>query len=74
MITPNKVISLKESALGRLSVLLKEEGREKDLVSLYRHVARNFESLDQFLLALDTLFILGRIEVDPQTRIVTYAD
>jgi hypothetical protein len=73
LITPNKVLSLKESALGRLGVLLRDRGEDIDLVTLYHNVADQFESVDQFLLALDTLFLLGRVDVNLTTRIVTYA-
>jgi hypothetical protein len=73
LITPNKVLSLKESALGRLGLLLRDGPNDVDLVSLYESVADQFESVDQFLLAIDTLFILGRVDVNLTTRIVTYA-
>jgi hypothetical protein len=40
---------------------------------LYHIVVNNFESIDQFLLAIDVLYVLGRIEVNFQTRTVIYA-
>ncbi|WP_421800768.1 ABC-three component system middle component 7 [Granulicella sibirica] len=73
MITPNKAISLKESALGHLGVILKVRVEGMDLITLYHKVADQFESLDQFLLTLDTLYILGRIDVNVTTRVVNYA-
>lgn len=72
MITPNKVISLGESALGRLGVIMSQGPEALDLLTLYRNVSDRFESIDQFLLTLDILYILGRIEVNPSTRTVTY--
>lgn len=74
MITPNKVITLRESALGRIPLILRQRSKAVDLVSLYRSLSKDFESIDQFLLALDILFILGKIDIEFSTRVVTYAD
>lgn len=72
MIAPNKVISLRESALGHVSTILREGPTAIDLVSLYAKVSDDFDSIDQFILALDILFILRRIDLNPRTRTVTY--
>jgi hypothetical protein len=74
LIVPNKVITLRESALGRAPKILQEQSKHSDLIALYDSVSKEFESIDQFLLSLDILFILGRIDVDVVTRVVTYAD
>jgi hypothetical protein len=71
---PNKVITLRESALGRTPVILREKSSQINLVSLYDKVGEEFESIDQFLLTIDVLYILGQIDVDPSTAVVTYAD
>lgn len=73
MITPNKVITLRESALGRIPLLLRHMGETADLIGLYHSVSKDFESIDQFLLSLDILFILGRIDIDLPTGIVANA-
>ncbi len=74
MITPNKVITLRESALGRTPVILREKTSRANLVDLYNKVGKDFESLDQFLLAIDVLYVLGQIDVDFSTGVITYAD
>jgi hypothetical protein len=74
LITPNKVITLRESALGRTPIILREKASHDNLAGLYDRVRKDFESIDQFLLALDVLYILGQIEVDLSTGVVTYAD
>lgn len=74
MITPNKVITLGESALGRTPIVLKEKGSQGNLAGLYEKVCKDFESIDQFLLALDVLYLLNKIDVDLSTGVVTYAD
>jgi hypothetical protein len=55
---PNKVITLRESALGRVPVILREKASQANLVSLYDKVGEEFESIDQFLLTIDVLYIL----------------
>jgi hypothetical protein len=71
---PNKAITLRESALGRTPIILREKASQANLVSLYDKVGKEFESIDQFLLAIDVLYILGQIDVDLATGVVTYAD
>jgi hypothetical protein len=71
---PNKAITLRESALGRTPIILREKASRANLVSLYDKVGKEFESIDQFLLAIDVLYILGQIDVDLTTGVVTYAD
>jgi hypothetical protein len=73
VIVPNKVIRLDDSVLSRLSTVLREGTDPVDVVLLYSNLSDAFESIDQFILALDTLFVLGKIHVDFNTRSLTYA-
>lgn len=73
MITPNKVVALEDSALGLASVILEQGPQPVDLLALYSAVSNEFESIDHFMLTLDVLYVLGRIDVNFQTRMVTYA-
>jgi hypothetical protein len=74
LIAPNKVIKLRESALGRAPIILREKMLQNNLADLYDRVRKDFESIDQFLLTLDVLYILGKIDIDLSTGVVTYAD
>lgn len=74
MITPNKVIPLAESALGRVGLILKHGPGSVDLLSLFHQVDDDFESIDQFFLTMDVLYVLGLIDLNPTTRLVTYAE
>ncbi len=74
MITPNKVLSLDESILSRLAAILRKRETPTDLVSLYRSVSDEFESIDDFIVTLDVLFILDKIDINFRTRTVKYAD
>ena len=73
MITPNKVVSLDDSVLSKLAIVLRAGPDIIDVVSLFHRVSDKFDSIDQFLLTLDTLYVLGRIKVDYRTRELTYA-
>jgi len=74
VITPNKVITLRDSALGKVTAILSAQPRPDNLTALYNGLSKNFESIDQFLIALDILFILGKIQVNLSTQVVTYVD
>lgn len=73
MITPNKVVALEGSALGLASVILEQGPQPVDILRLYHTVGDGFESIDHFLLTLAVLYVLGRLDVDFETRTVTYA-
>lgn len=72
MITPNKVVALEASALGLAPVILEQGPQPMDLLRLWGFVSTEFESIDHFLLTLDVLYVLGRVDVDFQTRTVIF--
>lgn len=74
MITPNKTIALRNSALGLSGIILEQGPEPIHLAALYNSVLRKFETIDQFLLTIDLLFVLGRVNVNMQTGVVTYVD
>jgi hypothetical protein len=55
-------------------MILRAKEVQVNLGALYRTVGKEFESIDQFLLTLDVLYVLGRIDIDLSTGTVTYAD
>lgn len=73
MITPNKVVPLSASVLGLLTHVLKVGPAPTQLADLFQQVGDKFESIDQFLLALDVLFLLDRLTVDFSTERIVYA-
>lgn len=73
MITPNKVVPMSASVLGHLTHLLKVGPHATTVAALFEQVGDKFESIDQFLLAMDVLYILDRITVDFKTEKVLYA-
>ena len=72
MIVPSKMTALDNSILGKMSNLIVEDVNEilvKDLLELK---LRKFADIGEFLLALDTLFALGKIELDEEKGIIKY--
>ncbi|MBA3031609.1 MAG: hypothetical protein KKF85_16600 [Gammaproteobacteria bacterium] len=73
MITPNKVVPLSASVLGLMTHVLKAGPTPTQLADLFQQVGDKFESIDQFLLTLDVLFLLDRLTVDFSTERIVYA-
>jgi len=74
MITPNKVVPLAKSALGLARVLLEEATNSESISELQERTSKHFESIDQFILTVDLLFVLGRIGVDFETGMISNVD
>jgi hypothetical protein len=74
MITPNKVVPLAKSALGLARVLLEEAQNSESISELQERTSKHFESIDQFILTVDVLFVLGRISVDFETGRISSVD
>lgn len=66
MITPNKTIPFKESIVFKMTYILDEEFDETSVINLYKNTKRKFIGMDEFIFALDTLFVLGRIDIDSE--------
>jgi hypothetical protein len=64
MITPNKTISFKDSIVFKMTYILDEKFEEISLVELYKNTKKKFLGLDEFIYALDTLYVLGEIDMD----------
>lgn len=72
MITPNKFTPLDKTIIGKMSFLLIEEVDEILVTELMRLKIKKFTDVGEFLLALDALFVLGRIEIDEDRGMVKY--
>lgn len=64
MIVPNKAIPYSASLLSKLPVILHRLDTLITPVELYHDLYSNFDDLSQFLLALDTLYVLGKITLE----------
>jgi hypothetical protein len=73
MIVPSKFIPLKDSVIGKLSYLFVGRG-QINVRELYDAVSEVFDGVDQFLYALDVLYVLNRIDIDFEKGLIVYAD
>lgn len=64
MITPSKFTSLDKSVLGKLCHLIMEDVDEISLLELLHIKQRKYADIGEFILALDTLYVLGKIEMN----------
>ncbi len=74
MITPSKMISLDGSILGKISLLILEGVEEISIGDLLDMKLRKFSDIGEFVLALDVLFALGRIDLDEKRGIIHYVN
>lgn len=74
MILPNKVFSFHECVLSKvIYVLEKLDENYFDVYELYKKTETHFEDLNEFILALDVLFVLEKIELDSNSKRIKYA-
>ena len=73
MIVPNKVISFNSSVVSKLSRILDLlASKSFSVVGLYDELHEQFDNIDHFLVTLDALYALRRVEIDSKTGIITY--
>lgn len=65
MIVPNKFTSLDQSLISKLPILLAGLETDRSVLELYESKQHGFEDVGEFLVALNVLYVLGRIEFDP---------
>lgn len=63
MIVPNKAIPYDSSILSKLSIVLYGLSQPAPPSELYAKIGKHFEDTNQFLLTLDTLFVLRKINI-----------
>ena len=75
MIFPNKAITFQNCVLSKITVLLDELSLEsKSVINLYRNVKKYFEDIDEFIVALEVLYLLDKIEYDSKWEVLRYVE
>ncbi|MBP1682644.1 MAG: hypothetical protein H6Q27_207 [Ignavibacteriaceae bacterium] len=73
MILPNKLIRFQESIISKIAFILDEVSVEpQSNINLYVKVKNHFDDINQYILALDVLFVLGKIEFDEKAQVIVY--
>lgn len=74
MICPDKFTSIDNSIVGKCTKLLMDVGTQISVSQLRADTAKHFPDVAEFILALDTLFALGKIDFDESTGLISYVD
>lgn len=62
MIFPSKITTYEQSILSKLPILMNEiEVGERNINKIYMHTQNRFNSINEFIYAIDLLFILDVI-------------
>jgi hypothetical protein len=72
MIVPNKITSLDNSIIGKMTCLLIDDVNEISISELMNLRLRKFVDIGEFILALDTLYSLGKIDLDEKRGVINY--
>ncbi|WP_408734220.1 ABC-three component system middle component 7 [Paraburkholderia bannensis] len=73
MITPSKFISFEQSILSRLPVLCIDM-KTIAIRDLYALTTDHFAAVDEFLYALDVLYILNKININFDSESIEYVN
>lgn len=71
---PSKFTRFDNSILARFSNLIIDNYESIELSELITLRLSKFEDIGEFMLALDVLFVLGKIELDESKGIVSYVN
>lgn len=73
MILPNKLISFQDCILAKtVYILEKISDSDFSVIGLYEQVETHFEDLNEYMLALDVLYVLGKIKYNEELRVIQY--
>lgn len=75
MICPNKSISYEESIVGKIVHILKlSQYKRIPVIDLYEKCSLTFDDINEFIYALDVLFVLDSISFDVDKGVIVYAE
>lgn len=75
MILPNKLIKFQDSILAKTVFILDEISQNSQSVSeLFCLVKEHFDDINQYIIALDVLFTLERINYNEETQVIEYVE
>lgn len=71
---PNKFTTFDKSILAKVSALIIEDVDSISLSELIEVRLDKFEDISEFMLAIDILYVLGKIELNEEQGIIKYAN
>ena len=73
MIVPSKFTPFDKTVLAKIGYLLIDVD-EISLKDLYKQKINRFSDISEFIITIDVLYTLGKIELNMKTGMVIYAD
>lgn len=75
MILPNKLISFQDCILAKtVYILEKFSDSDFSVIGLFEQVETHFEDLNEYMLALDVLYVLGKIKYNEELQVIQYVE
>lgn len=72
---PSKVTPYKRSILSKFPPILSElQKKDMRVVDLYEKMKKKNVAIDDFIEALDCLFVLGKVEFMPDKEVLRYVE
>ena len=71
---PNKFTSFDRSILAKISMLILEGVDSISLSELIQMHLDKFEDISEFMLALDVLYVLGKVELEESQGMIKYVN
>lgn len=71
---PNKFTSFDKSILAKITNLIIEEVDSIALSELMKLRLNKFEDISEFMLALDILYVLGKVNLDEEKGVINYVN
>lgn len=73
MIFPDKLVTFQESIIAKSVYILKALTERSLMASdLFIDTKEYFEDISEFFLALDTLYLLGKIDFNDELQVIEY--
>jgi hypothetical protein len=71
---PSKFTNFDSSILAKISILILDDVESISLSELIRVRLDRFEDISEFMLALDVLFVLKKIDLDANKGLIKYVN
>lgn len=71
---PNKFTSFDKSILSKISILILEDIEFISLSELINLRLDKFEDISEFMLALNVLYVLGKVELEENEGMIRYVN
>lgn len=71
---PSKFTNFDRSILAKISILILDDVEAISFSELLNSRLDRFEDISEFMLALDVLFILGKVELDEDKGVIKYVN